>query len=231
MLIRCDKCTTLYELDDKLIPRQGAPVQCSRCQFVFTAYPPGEGGKGSSSDRETENILAGTGASPGAATRSGAAASPQGPGPAQGLGRPPRRDTKKTMAASVPLSELPPDAKFTSDGRPIRKVAFPTEETPRPPPARTPARASVPVPPTSRRPLWLFAVVVLVVAALLLAAAWWIMRRGEPAGLHHRAPVSMERHERAREAALPLEGRGRKGRVGQRGSKGPRLGAWSSWAG
>ena len=41
MLIRCEKCNTLYELDDHRIPPQGAPVQCSKCQFVFKAYPKG----------------------------------------------------------------------------------------------------------------------------------------------------------------------------------------------
>jgi predicted Zn finger-like uncharacterized protein len=39
VLIRCEKCSTLYELDDKVLPPQGAPVQCSKCQFVFKAYP------------------------------------------------------------------------------------------------------------------------------------------------------------------------------------------------
>lgn len=41
MLISCEKCSTTYVLDDKLIPPQGAPVQCTRCQHVFTARPPG----------------------------------------------------------------------------------------------------------------------------------------------------------------------------------------------
>jgi predicted Zn finger-like uncharacterized protein len=39
VLIRCEKCSTLYELDDRVLPPQGAPVQCSKCQFVFKAYP------------------------------------------------------------------------------------------------------------------------------------------------------------------------------------------------
>lgn len=39
MLIRCEKCATLYELDDNMLPPGGAPVQCSRCQYVFTAFP------------------------------------------------------------------------------------------------------------------------------------------------------------------------------------------------
>ncbi|MBK7860774.1 MAG: zinc-ribbon domain-containing protein [Archangiaceae bacterium] len=37
MLISCEKCSTTYVLDDKLIPAQGAPVQCTRCGHVFMA--------------------------------------------------------------------------------------------------------------------------------------------------------------------------------------------------
>lgn len=40
MLISCEKCSTTYELDEKLIPSAGAAVQCTRCSHVFTAYPP-----------------------------------------------------------------------------------------------------------------------------------------------------------------------------------------------
>ena len=40
MLIRCERCSTVYELDEKLLPPTGAPVQCTRCQHVFTAAPP-----------------------------------------------------------------------------------------------------------------------------------------------------------------------------------------------
>jgi predicted Zn finger-like uncharacterized protein len=39
VLIRCEKCSTVYELDEKVLPASGAPVQCSRCQYIFTAYP------------------------------------------------------------------------------------------------------------------------------------------------------------------------------------------------
>lgn len=39
MLIRCEKCSTTYELEERLIPPGGAPVQCSRCEHVFRAYP------------------------------------------------------------------------------------------------------------------------------------------------------------------------------------------------
>ncbi|GMU59159.1 MAG: hypothetical protein AMXMBFR34_09220 [Myxococcaceae bacterium] len=40
MLISCEKCSTTYVLDDALIPAQGAPVQCTRCNHVFTARLP-----------------------------------------------------------------------------------------------------------------------------------------------------------------------------------------------
>jgi len=38
--ITCDKCQTSYQVDDQLIPPEGAPVQCTKCQNLFTAFPP-----------------------------------------------------------------------------------------------------------------------------------------------------------------------------------------------
>jgi predicted Zn finger-like uncharacterized protein len=40
MHITCERCGTVYALDDRLIPAAGAPVQCTRCGNVFTAKPP-----------------------------------------------------------------------------------------------------------------------------------------------------------------------------------------------
>jgi predicted Zn finger-like uncharacterized protein len=40
LVIRCERCSTLYELDDGLLAIGGSQVQCTRCQHVFTAYPP-----------------------------------------------------------------------------------------------------------------------------------------------------------------------------------------------
>ncbi len=40
MHISCEQCGTTYVLDERLIPPQGAPVQCTKCQHVFTALPP-----------------------------------------------------------------------------------------------------------------------------------------------------------------------------------------------
>src|SRR5258707_585701 len=37
--ISCPKCSARYELDDRLVPAGGAPVQCTSCKFIFTAKP------------------------------------------------------------------------------------------------------------------------------------------------------------------------------------------------
>lgn len=39
MFISCEKCSTTYTLDDRLISPGGTPVQCTRCGQVFTARP------------------------------------------------------------------------------------------------------------------------------------------------------------------------------------------------
>ncbi len=40
MRIRCERCATTYELDDKRLPPHGALVKCTRCDHVFRAAPP-----------------------------------------------------------------------------------------------------------------------------------------------------------------------------------------------
>jgi predicted Zn finger-like uncharacterized protein len=37
--IRCERCSTLYELDEALLAPTGSQVQCTKCQEVFTAFP------------------------------------------------------------------------------------------------------------------------------------------------------------------------------------------------
>lgn len=39
MVIRCERCSTLYELDEALLAPEGSQVQCTRCDHVFTAFP------------------------------------------------------------------------------------------------------------------------------------------------------------------------------------------------
>jgi predicted Zn finger-like uncharacterized protein len=39
VIIRCERCSTLYELDEALLAPEGSSVQCARCQAVFTVIP------------------------------------------------------------------------------------------------------------------------------------------------------------------------------------------------
>ncbi|HSM92021.1 MAG TPA: zinc-ribbon domain-containing protein [Anaeromyxobacteraceae bacterium] len=45
MNIRCERCSTIYELDEALLAPEGSPVQCTKCQHVFTAVPPRAAGR------------------------------------------------------------------------------------------------------------------------------------------------------------------------------------------
>ncbi len=45
MVIRCERCSTMYELDESLLAPAGSEVQCTRCQLVFTAFPPRSAGR------------------------------------------------------------------------------------------------------------------------------------------------------------------------------------------
>lgn len=40
MIIRCERCSTIYELDEALLAPEGSPVQCTRCKAIFSARPP-----------------------------------------------------------------------------------------------------------------------------------------------------------------------------------------------
>jgi predicted Zn finger-like uncharacterized protein len=39
LVIRCERCSTLYELDEALLSPSGSQVQCTKCDHVFTAFP------------------------------------------------------------------------------------------------------------------------------------------------------------------------------------------------
>jgi predicted Zn finger-like uncharacterized protein len=39
LVIRCEACSTLYELEETLLSPSGSQVQCTKCQHVFTAFP------------------------------------------------------------------------------------------------------------------------------------------------------------------------------------------------
>ncbi|MBN2033542.1 MAG: zinc-ribbon domain-containing protein [Deltaproteobacteria bacterium] len=41
MIIECDKCKSLFRLDEGLLREEGSKVRCSVCKHVFISYPPG----------------------------------------------------------------------------------------------------------------------------------------------------------------------------------------------
>lgn len=40
MLIQCENCRTIFNLDETLLKEGGSRVRCSRCRHLFMAYPP-----------------------------------------------------------------------------------------------------------------------------------------------------------------------------------------------
>jgi predicted Zn finger-like uncharacterized protein len=41
MIIECNKCKSLFRLDEGLLRVNGSKVRCSVCKYIFIAYPPG----------------------------------------------------------------------------------------------------------------------------------------------------------------------------------------------
>jgi predicted Zn finger-like uncharacterized protein len=41
MIIECNKCQSLFRLDEGLLREEGSKVRCSMCKHVFVAFPPG----------------------------------------------------------------------------------------------------------------------------------------------------------------------------------------------
>lgn len=39
MIIECEKCESKFSLDETLLKSEGSKVKCSKCKYVFTAYP------------------------------------------------------------------------------------------------------------------------------------------------------------------------------------------------
>ena len=40
MIITCEQCNTSFNLDESLLKPSGSKVKCSKCDNIFTAYPP-----------------------------------------------------------------------------------------------------------------------------------------------------------------------------------------------
>jgi predicted Zn finger-like uncharacterized protein len=144
MHITCERCGTVYTLDDRLIPVAGAPVQCTRCGNVFTAKPPQTGQTTPAAVRHTMVQFPAESATPPVnrpvspadeASAMGGRTMMQFPAPV-----PAARDAK-TIPAARPVDpslgrtmmQFPAEAsKPPADSRP----AAPTP-APRPPPAKT----------------------------------------------------------------------------------------------
>lgn len=127
MIIRCERCSTHYDLDETLLAPEGSPVQCAKCQAVFTAVPPR------------------------AAAASAPATPPLAPAPAPAAPAPP-----PMAPASAPLAPAPPPPPQPPPPQPPRPAAPESIAPRRPPPGpnvyKRPVAAPKPPPPTRGRP-------------------------------------------------------------------------------
>lgn len=57
MLIPCDSCQSVFELDSKLVKPTGTKVKCSRCQYVFKIYPPSVVDRRKHKRIKTQNLI------------------------------------------------------------------------------------------------------------------------------------------------------------------------------
>lgn len=207
MLIRCEKCSTLYELDEGRLPPQGAPVQCSKCQFVFKAYPPSTQAPPAASSRPGTSSDPGSGASlEGADAPLPSAEALVREGGALAGSTPIRRiSTPAPSAGGGPRPVMVgEEQQYTADGRPIRKVPFPTGD-PTPPVARTPPARTTGRGPGGKAPAsalrWVVALVVVALLAAIAMIGWRVLAsRGDRrrAG----AQTRLERSAPCRDAAL-----------------------------
>ncbi len=207
MLIRCEKCSTLYELDEKLLPPQGAAVQCSKCQFVFKAYPPAEQPGGSGAQAGTPEPPTPSAMGPDEPPGEPLQAANETPAAAE---EPAPRTTPDDLVreggalagrsgVGAPRGEAPPPAtgdepRFTADGRPIRKVPFPTSDAPplgvRPTAARVPPTRSTGKLDAAVLMRWVIVAVVLVAIAIGAALAWRTYRTRSTVGARARVGQS-----------------------------------------
>lgn len=114
MQIACERCATVYVLDDKLIPPNGAPVQCTRCGLVFTAKPPAGAPAAPPAPKPTAPPASAQAFAPRAGTQIfGSAPASAAPAPA---GQPSAHSTQ--MFGAVPAPSAP---------APARAASFPTQ--------------------------------------------------------------------------------------------------------
>jgi predicted Zn finger-like uncharacterized protein len=165
LVIRCERCSTLYELDDALLAPEGSPVQCTRCQHVFTAVPPRAQPQARPAVPEPERA---PGASVAPSVRPVAPASaPASPRPISGP-RPPVHDSP------VPRGSTP------AVYRPSPPAGPAAPALPRPMIRRDTLGAFESRLRRSARVKWLVPALLLAVVAAA-AGGWWLWsRRGDP---------------------------------------------------
>ena len=52
MIIRCEKCDSRFNIDEKILKEGGSKVRCSVCKSVFTVFPPREGRQAEETDED-----------------------------------------------------------------------------------------------------------------------------------------------------------------------------------
>jgi len=55
MVIQCEKCRTKFNLDKSLLNKNGSKVRCSKCKYVFTAFPDEQNTPDINKDIKVEN--------------------------------------------------------------------------------------------------------------------------------------------------------------------------------
>jgi predicted Zn finger-like uncharacterized protein len=184
LLIRCERCATLYELEEALLAPTGSQVQCTKCQNVFTAFPSHARGGGAGESAVSD--------APPAEERARAA-------PAA-----PREEERAPAAPAEPRAPAAPSSS-RADARAPRSGAPPIYRPPTPTMAghgggvgRSPVLKRDAVGSFEARLRWTarwrwLAPTLAVVAVIGAAAAAWLLlgRAGEPAPAARREALSL----------------------------------------
>lgn len=153
MRIRCERCATTYELDERRLPAHGALVKCTRCEHVFRAAPPGSASAAPADDGDR---------------RPEALASERPNGEERtalfGFAAPPAEE----RTASIPPPTSPAPSAAHARGA-ERKSGQGARAVPGVPVPR--------VPPAPQRRAWPWVLLAALLAAAILAAGFWLAQR------------------------------------------------------
>jgi predicted Zn finger-like uncharacterized protein len=175
LVIRCEHCSTLYELDESLLAPEGSPVQCTRCQHIFTAHPARAPGPPVADPPRREVVAEGIAADPRASDASQGRQEDETPEPPPVEARPAL--TPDTPKGSGPVRPAPPRS-----GPSVYRPAPSQATVSRPPIIRqNPVGAFESRLRWNARWRWL-APTLIVLTAALAVASWIVLgRRADPA--------------------------------------------------